>query len=64
MRNWGSSVISVYAMGWMTRVQFLAAGASIFSLSPHFVQTGSGAYPGSYTMGTGNSYPKDKVVVV
>jgi hypothetical protein len=38
----------------------LPAGAGNFS-SYHGVQNGFGAHPGSYPMGTGGCYPKDKV---
>jgi len=39
-------------MAWMTRVQFPAGAVKgLFSLC-HHVQTGSGAHPASYTMGT------------
>jgi len=38
-------------MGWTTRVRF-PVGVGIFSLR-HRVQTGSGAHPASYPIGTG-----------
>jgi hypothetical protein len=37
------------------------AGAGNFSLH-HRVQNGSGAYPASYPMGTGGSFPRGKAV--
>jgi hypothetical protein len=46
------------ATGWTTGVRF-PAGARDFSLL-HRVQTGSGAHPASYTIGTGGSFPGDK----
>jgi len=46
-------------MGQMIRVQFLA-GAGNFSLC-HCVQTGSGAHPASYPVGTRGSFPGGKV---
>jgi hypothetical protein len=43
---------------WMVGVRF-PAGAGNFSLR-HRVQTGSGAHPTSYRMGTGGSFPGGK----
>jgi hypothetical protein len=43
------------ATGWTTRVE-LPAGAEKFSLR-HHVKIGSGAHPGSYPLGTGDSFP-------
>jgi len=43
---------------WMIGFR-LPAGAGNFSLD-HHVQTGYGAYPASYPMGTGGSFPVDK----
>jgi len=43
----------------MTGVRFLV-GSGNFSLR-HHVQTGSGAHPSSYAMGTGVSFPWGKV---
>jgi hypothetical protein len=42
------------AKGWAARVQFPAL-QDFFLL--HSVQTGSGAHPASYPMGTGGSFP-------
>jgi hypothetical protein len=41
-------------------VRVLGGGGHEFSL-PHIVQTGSGAHPASYTMGTESSYTEGKV---
>jgi len=46
-------------MDWVTAVQFLA-GASPPPLK-HHIQTNSGAYPASYPMGTGGSFPISEV---
>jgi hypothetical protein len=45
-------------MGWTIGVRSLT-GAEDFSSSP-FVQTGSGAHPASYPMGTGGPFPRGK----
>jgi hypothetical protein len=44
--------------GWMTGVRF-PTGERDFSLL-HSVQTGSGAHPASYPMGTGGYFPEGK----
>jgi hypothetical protein len=54
-----SSVVQSWAVGWIIRVQVLE-GARNFSLH-HRVQTGSGAHPASYPMGTKASSLGDKV---
>jgi hypothetical protein len=51
-------IIFLVLMGWTTRVQF-PAGAVNFS--PDHVQTGSGAQPASYIMGTKGSFPRVRV---
>jgi hypothetical protein len=42
----------------MIRVRFLSEAGN-FSLR-HLVQTGTGAYPASYSMGTGDSFSRGK----
>jgi hypothetical protein len=49
------------ATGWTAWVRF-PTGSKDFSLL-HRVQTGSGAHPASYVMGTGGSFPDDKEAV-
>jgi hypothetical protein len=51
VRSWDSSVNIVTVLSW---VQFLT-GAGIFYID-HCVQTGFGAHPVSYQMGTGGSF--------
>jgi hypothetical protein len=57
----GSSVSIVSDYGLDDRVIGVrsSAGAKDFS-SSLFVQTGSGAHPASYTMGTGGPFPRGK----
>jgi len=43
----------------MTRVQLSAGGKGFFSLC-RCMQTGSGAHPGSYPMGTSSAFPRGK----
>jgi hypothetical protein len=51
--TWDNSV--GIATGWLDGVRFMA-GARDFSLL-HIVQTGAGAHPASYAMGTDHSSP-------
>jgi len=53
-----AQVVQTMATAWMIGFRF-PAGAGNFSLR-HHVQTGSGASPASYPMGTGASFPGDK----
>jgi hypothetical protein len=43
---------------WTAGVRFPAGSIAFYLL--HSVQTGSGAHPASYPMGTGDSFPEDK----
>jgi hypothetical protein len=56
-RSRGSSV-SIVSTGWTMEVRF-PTGAEDFSSRP-CVQTGSGANPASYPMGTGGPFPGGK----
>jgi hypothetical protein len=49
-------------MGWTTGVKFTARTKMEFFSLKHNVQSGSGAHPASYPMGTRSSYPMDKIV--
>jgi hypothetical protein len=56
MREWGYfSLYSDQATGWTTGVEFLAGALKGF-FSLHLVQTGSGAHPASYPVGTRDSF--------
>jgi hypothetical protein len=55
--SWDSSV-SIWAMGWTARADFLVE-ATDFSLL-HSIQTGSGAHAASYTTGIGGCFPRSK----
>jgi hypothetical protein len=57
-RSQASAVVYRWAMGWMIGVR-VPAGAGNFS-PHHRVQTGSGAHPASYPMGTTSSFPGNK----
>jgi hypothetical protein len=54
----GSSSVQCLTMDWMARVRS-PTEAEDFS-SNLCIQTGSGAHPASYTMGTGGSFPRCK----
>jgi hypothetical protein len=54
----GSSLGTVTGYGLDGKIQFLA-GARDFPLL-HSTQTGCGAHPTSYPVGTGVSFPRDK----
>jgi hypothetical protein len=55
--SWDSSV-SIWAMAWTARADFLV-GATDFSLLL-IVETGSGAHAASYTTGIGGCFPRSK----
>jgi hypothetical protein len=50
----------IRAMGWTARVRFPAVQDFYLRHSIQTDQTGSGAHPASYPMGTGGSFPGGK----
>jgi hypothetical protein len=58
-RSWDSSAVYRWARGWMIGGVRVPVGAGNFSRH-HRVQTGSGAHPASYTMGTRGPFPRGK----
>jgi hypothetical protein len=54
-----AQAVQCLTMGWTTGLRS-PTGAGNFSSSP-CVQTGSGAHPASYPMGTGGPFPGGKV---
>jgi hypothetical protein len=61
-RRRDSSVVYLWATGWMMGVQVLV-GAESFSRH-HHVQTSSGAHPASYPMGKRVSFPGVRAALV
>jgi hypothetical protein len=63
LRTWGSSgsIVSGYGLDDLAIEVRSPTGAKDFS-SSLCVQTGSGAHPASYTMGTGGPFPGGKAL--